>query len=91
MCQVDSNETVRGGYHSVIPFYEQNNAKKHLYDRSSTINKLEPIIREHKLLSIHYITYTLHEQTKHAHMDEYMYKNEKNRVHTSLSPQLELS
>ena len=42
----------------------------------STINKLELIIREHELLSIDYITYTLHEQTKHAHMDKYMYKNE---------------
>ena len=26
------------------------------------------------------MTYTLHEQTKHAHNDEYMYKNETNRV-----------
>src|SRR3954463_11684760 len=26
------------------------------------------------------MTYTLHEHTKHAHNDEYMYKNETNRV-----------
>ena len=38
-----------------------------------TISKLELIIRKQELLSIHN---TLHEQTKHAHNDEYMYKNE---------------
>ena len=56
-----------------------------------TISKLELIIKEHELLSIHYITYTLHEQTKNDHIDEYMYKMKTNRVHTSLSPHLELS
>jgi hypothetical protein len=41
-----------------------------------TISKLELIIWEQELLSIHKITYTLHEQTKHVHIDEYMYKHE---------------
>jgi hypothetical protein len=44
MCQVDSNETFRGGYHNVIPFYEYNNASKYLYDMLQTISKLELII-----------------------------------------------
>ena len=43
---------------------------------TSIINKLETIIREHKILSIHQLTYTLCEPSKHAHMNEYMYKNE---------------
>jgi hypothetical protein len=41
-----------------------------------TIIKLELIIWEQELLSIHYITCTFHEQAKHVHIDEYMYKNE---------------
>jgi hypothetical protein len=41
-----------------------------------TISKLELIIWEQELLSIHYITYTLHEQAKYVHINEYMYKNE---------------
>ena len=54
---------------------------------SSTINKLELIIREHKQLSIHQSTYTLCEPSKHAHMNEYMYKNEKQiEFITSLLP-----
>jgi hypothetical protein len=41
-----------------------------------TISKLELIIWEQELQSIHEITYTLHELTKDVHIDEYMYKNE---------------
>jgi hypothetical protein len=41
-----------------------------------TISKLELNIWEQELQSIHWITYTLHEQAKHVHIDEYMYKNE---------------
>ena len=54
---------------------------------TSIINKLETIIREHELLSIHQSTYTLCEPSKHAHMNEYMYKNEKQiEFSTSLLP-----
>jgi hypothetical protein len=59
----------KGGYHKVILFYEQNNASKHLHDMLQTISKLELIIWEQELQSIH-------EQAKHIHIDEYMYKNE---------------
>ena len=76
MCQVDSNEAFKGGYHNIIPSYEQNNTSKHLCSMLPIINKLELIIREHELLSIHQITYTSHELTKHVHMNEYIYKNE---------------
>jgi hypothetical protein len=41
-----------------------------------TISEFELIIWEQELLSIHKITYTLHEQAKHIHINEYMYKNE---------------
>jgi hypothetical protein len=40
------------------------------------ISKFKLIIWKQELQSIHSITYTLHEPTKHVHIDEYMYKNE---------------
>jgi hypothetical protein len=43
---------------------------------ATTFNELKTGMREQELLSIHQMTYTSHEPTKHAHMDEYMYKNE---------------
>ena len=49
---------------------------KHLYNILPAISKLKLIIREHELLSIIKITYTLYEHNKHVHINEYMYKNE---------------
>ena len=76
MCQVDSQEFLEKD--TTMSYRPMNNAMQaNIYMTCFLLLiNLELSMREHGTTKHHQTTYIPYKQTKHAHVNEYMYKNE---------------